>query len=46
MRKDNIDKDAEREANALRKQGYSKRDKRIRLRDDYNADKFNRLFKD
>jgi len=45
MRKDKIDEQAEREANALRKQGYNKQDKRIRLRDDYNTSRFDRLFK-
>jgi len=45
MNKNEIDRQAEREAKALSKQGYNKRDKRIRLRDDYNTDKFSRLFR-
>jgi hypothetical protein len=46
MNKAEIDKQAEREAIALRKQGRYRQDKRINLRDDYNVDKFNKLFKD
>lgn len=45
MDKNKIDEQAIREANALCKQGRYKRDKRIRLRDDYNIEKFNRLFR-
>ena len=45
MDKNNIDKDAEREAKALYKQGRYRQDKRVRLKDDYNAEKFDRLFK-
>lgn len=45
MNKTDIDKQAEREANALHKQGQYKRDKRINRRDNYNADKFNKLFR-
>ena len=44
MDKNKIDEEAMREANALRKQGYGKRDKRINLRDDYNTSRFDRLF--
>lgn len=43
--KGELDKQAEREAKALHKQGRYRQDKRVRLKDDYNADKFNRLFK-
>lgn len=45
MDKNRIDKDAEREAKALYKQRRYRRDKRINMRGDYNADRFNRLFK-
>lgn len=44
MDKNRIDKDAEREAKALYKQGRYRRDKRINMRDDYNTVKFNKLF--
>lgn len=43
-----LDKQAEAEAEALRKQGrdYKHGAKRIRLRDGYNITTFNKLFKD
>ena len=46
MNKDDIDKQAEREAVALAKQhrNYNHNYKRVRQQKDYNADNFNRLF--
>ena len=46
MNKEDIDKSAEREAIALRKQGrsYDHNKKRIRQQKDYNINNFNRLF--
>ena len=46
MNKEDIDKSAEREAIALRKQGrsYDHNKKRIRQQKEYNHEHFNRLF--
>ncbi len=44
MDKNKIDEEATREAKALHKQGRYRRDKRVRLKNDYNTDKFNKLF--
>ena len=46
MHKEQIDADAEREAKALKKQGRLDNTNRdhTRLADDYNADRFRRLF--
>jgi hypothetical protein len=46
--KDHIDKEAEREALALRKQGYKNNhnNSRTRQADNYNKNKFDKLFRD
>lgn len=44
--KNEIDKQAEREAIALLKQGRDFKDKRLRFVGDYNKQIFNKLFKD
>lgn len=48
MDKNSIDKQAEREANALKRQGryFNPNYRRIRQAKDYNIDTFNKLFKD
>lgn len=45
MNKQDIDKQAEREGNALRKQGRSNENRRTKIRDNYNTAAFDRLFK-
>ena len=47
MDKEDIDKQAEREAVALRKQqrNYNHNYKRVRQQKDYNTDNFNKLFR-
>ena len=46
MSKDDIDKQAEREARALQKQGRYNKPKHIQARQDYNKILFDRLFRD
>lgn len=45
MNKSEIDREAEREGQALKRQTWQRKDRRIRIREDYNCEKFEKLFK-